>query len=308
MSSIFRRNCRTINGGNSRQFWDEVGFRGDAFSLTINWPTIRKIIRDVGPTLSPDDELGDIAAAEGAVNAKDTERAEVVDALRDELKRMSSAFDHQALLQRLPHRDDVDGNLSAELTRQHHSAAVAAQRPFSHPTPSEHDSQVRLLEQQQYAVGKQLNEEQAAVAKKEVELGKWKGEKEEVGRTEVGEDGWVDGKMRVLHLISLKGIAYQECFANAIIWDSIRLRLLSGAGLSLIPSSDPSVPNKILIRMYNLLLFTPPKRCWGYPERCGPPDILLLGNDAKSDVHTVPIDASRSKVYNANLIWGLASE
>jgi len=50
---------------------------------------LRKIIRDVEPTLSPDDELGDIAAAEAAVN---TERAEVVDALRDELRCESIAL------------------------------------------------------------------------------------------------------------------------------------------------------------------------------------------------------------------------
>lgn len=84
------------------------------------------------------------------------------------------------------------------LTRQQHSAAIAAQRPSSQPTPSEYDAHVRSLEQQQYALGKQLNEEKAGVAKKEVEVGKWKGEKEEVGRKEVGEDGWVDGKMSVL--------------------------------------------------------------------------------------------------------------
>jgi len=53
---------------------------------------LRKIIRDVEPTLSPDDELDDIAAAEAAVNAKDTERAEVVDALRDELRCESIAL------------------------------------------------------------------------------------------------------------------------------------------------------------------------------------------------------------------------
>jgi len=123
------------------------------------------------------------------VNAKDSERAQVVDTLRDELRRtyipnLASGLE----------RSVIDES-HAGLTRQHHSAATAAQRPPSHPSPSEHDAQVRSLEQQQYAVGKQLNEEQAAVAKKEVEVGRWKGEKEEVGRKEVGEDGWVDGKM-----------------------------------------------------------------------------------------------------------------
>ena len=44
------------------------------------------MVRDVGPTLRPDDELGDIAAAEEAVSAKDNERTEIVDKLRDELR------------------------------------------------------------------------------------------------------------------------------------------------------------------------------------------------------------------------------
>lgn len=54
-------------------------------------------------------------------------------------------------------------------------------------------------------MGKQLNEEQAAVAKKEVELGKWKNEKEEVGKMEVGESGWADGKMLVSVFMCNKG-------------------------------------------------------------------------------------------------------
>jgi len=81
------------------------------------------------------------------------------------------------------------------LTREYNQASAKAQRPANHPSSSEHDTQVRQLEQQQYSVGKQLNEEQAGVAKKEVELGKWKSEKEEIGKVEVGEDGWADGKM-----------------------------------------------------------------------------------------------------------------
>lgn len=50
-------------------------------------PRHRKIVRDVNPNLSPDKELGDLAAAEAAVNAKDAERTEIVDKLRDELRR-----------------------------------------------------------------------------------------------------------------------------------------------------------------------------------------------------------------------------
>ncbi|WVQ82578.1 hypothetical protein IAT38_004708 [Cryptococcus sp. DSM 104549] len=160
------------------------------------WRALAKIVRDVGPNLSPDEELGDLAAAEAAVNAKDAERTAVVDKLRDELR---------------------------QLSRQLTAAASAAQRPPSHPTVAEHDAQVHALEQQQYATGKQLNEEQANVAKKEVELGKWRAEKEEVGKMEVGEGGWADGKI-------------------------IRLKLFSEAGFSLVPPKDDSAPAKILIR------------------------------------------------------------
>jgi len=51
------------------------------------------------------------------------------------------------------------------------------------------------LEQEQYATGKKLNEEQVGMSKKEVELGKWKGEKEQVGKWQVGEDDSYDGGM-----------------------------------------------------------------------------------------------------------------
>jgi kinetochore protein Spc24 len=54
---------------------------------------------------------------------------------------------------------------------------------------------MRTLGAQQSSVGKQLNEEKSGMAKKEAELGRWRGEKEEVGKREVGEEDWVDGKM-----------------------------------------------------------------------------------------------------------------
>jgi hypothetical protein len=46
----------------------------------------RKIVRDVGPTLSPDEELGDLAAAEAAVHARDEERGKDLDELQRELQ------------------------------------------------------------------------------------------------------------------------------------------------------------------------------------------------------------------------------
>ncbi|ORY22134.1 hypothetical protein BCR39DRAFT_552234 [Naematelia encephala] len=144
------------------------------------WRALAKIVRDVGPTLHPDEELGDLAAAEQAVNAKDAERAEVVDLLRDELR---------------------------ALTKQYNLASHAAQRPASHPTTAEHDAQVRSLEGEQYALGKQLNEEQAGVSKKEVELGRVKGEKEEVGRIQVGEEGYLNGKIIRLKMFAEAGFS-----------------------------------------------------------------------------------------------------
>ncbi|AFR92556.1 kinetochore protein Spc24 [Cryptococcus neoformans] len=160
------------------------------------WRALAKIVRDVNPNLSPDEELGDLAAAEAAVNAKDAERTEIVDKLRDELR---------------------------QLSRQHSQAATAAQRPTSHPSPAEHEANVRSLEQQQFSIAKQLNEEQAAVAKKEVELGKWKSAKEEIEKIEIGEGDWADGKV-------------------------VRLKLFSEAGFSLVSSKDGSNVTKVLIR------------------------------------------------------------
>ncbi|WWC57727.1 uncharacterized protein I303_100261 [Kwoniella dejecticola CBS 10117] len=196
------------------------------------WRALAKIVRDVGPTLSPDEELGDLAAAEAAVNAKDYERGVIVDKLRDELR---------------------------ELTRQFEQASSAAQRPPSHPSAAEHDAQVRSLEHQQVSTAKQLNEEQSLVSKRELELGKLKNEKEELDSIQVGEnkendDEWLNGKV-------------------------IRLKMLSDAGFTFVPSKDGKSANKILIR-----------------------------NDLKNDVHSVPLDSSRSKVYTANYIWNLASE
>ncbi|WVR03202.1 hypothetical protein IAU60_000193 [Kwoniella sp. DSM 27419] len=192
-----------------------------------SWRDILRIVRDVGPNLSAKEELDDLAAAEASVQIKDDGRAAARDQQLDELR---------------------------QLSRQLMQAQAAAQRPASHPTSAEHDAQVRQLEQQQYATGKQLNEEQALVAKKEAELLKWKAAKEEVEGVTVGEEGWTDGKI-------------------------IRLKLLSGAGFSIIPPTDGSSTTKVLIR-----------------------------NDAKEDVHCIPIDANRSKAYTANLIWSLASD
>jgi hypothetical protein len=47
-------------------------------------------------------------------------------------------------------------------------------------------------------MAKQLKEEQSIVQQKEEELSKWKAEKEEVSKMEVGDEGeWADGKVYV---------------------------------------------------------------------------------------------------------------
>lgn len=51
----------------------------------------------------------------------------------------------------------------------------------------EHEASVHALEQQQLSTGKQVNEERARVAKKELEMGSWKTQREEVRGMSVGE-------------------------------------------------------------------------------------------------------------------------
>ena len=144
--------------------------------------TDSKIIQDVGPTLLPDEEISDLAAAEGAVNEKVMERNAMVDKLGDELRRGYCQ------------RTSTLAWLMAELTRQLNAAATASARPSTHPTPGEHDAQVRTLESQQFSLGKSLNEEQASMTKKEAELAKVRVDREEIGQVEIGEDEWVNGK------------------------------------------------------------------------------------------------------------------
>lgn len=80
----------------------------------------------------------------------------------------------------------------AELARTYEQAAAAAKRPEGVPTEAEHHQAVHELEQKQYQASKALSEEQSASGKKEVELGRLRGEKEETARWEVGADDWHD--------------------------------------------------------------------------------------------------------------------
>ena len=82
---------------------------------------------------------------------------------------------------------------------------------------------------------------------------------------------------------------------------SIRLKLFTDAGFTLIPGKDNST-SKVLVRKY------PPTLAPLMVSRTIRLTRWNVGNDAKSDLHTVSLDKSRSKAYNANVIWGLASD
>ena len=77
-------------------------------------------------------------------------------------------------------------------------AKLDALRPQNQPTPEGHLAEVDRLEREYAQSGKQLSEAEAGVSKKQSELGRWKVEKEEVGRMEVGDErAWADGKVYV---------------------------------------------------------------------------------------------------------------
>jgi hypothetical protein len=72
----------------------------------------------------------------------------------------------------------------------------------------------------------------------------------------------------------------------------IRIQLFKDAGFTLIPGKENSAA-KVLIRKFA-------------PKESGT-ETNVSGDEAKSDVHTVQLEKSRSKAWNANMIWGLAS-
>jgi hypothetical protein len=84
-------------------------------------------------------------------------------------------------------KEEISNTECTELIALQSQAAASARRPPSVPTLEEHEAAVHSLEQQQVSAGKQVNEEQVRVAKKEVDLGQWRAKKEEVGGLTVGE-------------------------------------------------------------------------------------------------------------------------
>lgn len=88
--------------------------------------------------------------------------------------------------------DDNQIDLELELKK----ARLASQRPSNQPTSKDHRAEVEKIEHQYTQIAKQLKEEESGVAKKEIELNRWKVEKEEVGKIQVGdEEHWADGKV-----------------------------------------------------------------------------------------------------------------
>lgn len=82
------------------------------------------------------------------------------------------------------------------LERDLKEAQQAAERPANQPTTLQHRTEVEHIEQVYTQTAKLLKEEEAAVARKELELSRWKTDREEVAKMTVGdEDGWADGKV-----------------------------------------------------------------------------------------------------------------
>lgn len=80
------------------------------------------------------------------------------------------------------------------LQRELESAKHKALRPPSVQTTDQHNASIRKLDNHQLSTSKALRNEQETVAKKEAELQRLKGEREEVERRDVGEEGYMDPK------------------------------------------------------------------------------------------------------------------
>lgn len=76
------------------------------------------------------------------------------------------------------------------------AAQKAAKRPDNQPSAKAHREEHDRLQHQTEQTRDQLSQERSSVTDKEVELNRWKGEKEEVGKIEVGdEEHWADGRV-----------------------------------------------------------------------------------------------------------------
>jgi hypothetical protein len=120
-------------------------------------------------------------------------------------------------------------------------AKLDALRPQNQPTQEAHLAEVERLEREHSQSGRQLVEAEGSVTKKQSELSRWRVEKEEVGKLEVGDEGaWADGKVYV-------PIYRRGRVLEMVLIDRIRLKLFTDAGFTLIPGKGNS-GSKVLIR------------------------------------------------------------
>lgn len=75
--------------------------------------------------------------------------------------------------------------LTTALTEQYEAAARAAQRPEGTPSAEQYEARVLELEKDQYASGKAVNEEANGVARREAELTRARGERDDVRKWDV---------------------------------------------------------------------------------------------------------------------------
>ena len=135
--------------------------------------------------LSVEEELADVNAAERVVAIKENERRAITAKLSSEADGTSLSLswvkaDEEALMKDLK------------------KAKLDALRPQNQPTQEAHLAEVERLEREHSQSGKQLVEAEGSVTKKQSELSRWRVEKEEVGKLEVGDEGaWADGKVYV---------------------------------------------------------------------------------------------------------------
>jgi hypothetical protein len=76
------------------------------------------------------------------------------------------------------------------------AAQKAALRPDNQPSAKAHQQEHSRLQHQVEQTSEQLSEERSAVTDKEVELNRWREDKEEVSKIQVGdEEQWADGRV-----------------------------------------------------------------------------------------------------------------
>ncbi|GMK58697.1 hypothetical protein CspeluHIS016_0601390 [Cutaneotrichosporon spelunceum] len=153
---------------------DYAPIRGD----TAEIDTMISTLRNARGLLDVEKEFASISQAEKVVLAKELERSAITGKLQDEL-------------------DSV--------TEQYEAAARAAQRPDGALTAEAYETRVIELEKDQYASGKAVNEEANGNARREAELSRARGEREDVRKWDPTADATDAGKVLRLQLFAQLG-------------------------------------------------------------------------------------------------------